>query len=706
MFTLEATDIWSNLFAAGAQVSIISDLFRHISYFLDSVIYGLVPIVFDLIYKLYDINNILKNSNEIISTTSKSIYSLLAIYMFFSVSFSLLGMLVDPAMIDNKDKGAGKIVSNIVVCIVLLVMVPYIFDFASMAQAKIMEDQLIEKAIYGENFNKDNNYTLGNRLALSTWAIFLEPTTDKGAAVEAYNDTFEQSEGSSGFWYNNGLGTNLNKTTGVFGFLAKFPGLNAVFRMFGSTNRYQLSYIIFISTAAGVYLLWSMVKLCIDIAYRSIKMFALQILAPIAIMSYINPKSSKDGSVFSKWVKEAVKTYTSLFVRIFIFAFASLLALELDLNQVNTAGGTNTLLGYFSVRLMYILAIVAFIKAAPKFIDGILGTELAKESETKFAHNLLKSGLARTAAAATIAAGTIASGKVAGASRGDIFKKTLANMSSAGKTAADAAKKNDFRGVIGAFNPDKNDLGKTRKDWKIPTKLEEAQRERAIGLSDMVDAAQEGKLDGIKGSNQRLMDMGLWDAVNKKVSGDALTDYIQKTGFKDPDDPKKILTFDKVSGDDKNAQFFINKLLKKKSTGEALKAAGMSDEGRMLFDSAADSEYVANMTKMQYDAVSAIQQRKDNAAASASSASMETVRAAGFTKIEEYVADLEKKADDYRKGDFAKTSSDYNKYSKAAKKAETEMKNFFASREGLADGTLFNKFQEGEYATGRDADGK
>ena len=62
------------------------------------------------------------------------------------------------------------------------------------------------------------------------------------------------------------------------------------------------------------------------------------------------------------------------------------------------------------IKLMYILAIIAFIKTAPKFIDGIFGTELSKESETKGATNLLK---ALGFGVSTMAMGGIRGGVVA-----------------------------------------------------------------------------------------------------------------------------------------------------------------------------------------------------------------------------------------------------------------------------------------------------
>ena len=66
------------------------------------------------------------------------------------------------------------------------------------------------------------------------------------------------------------------------------------------------------------------IKVMIDVAYRSIKFFVLELLAPIAVVSYIDPSSAKKG-VFNKWLNETIKTYIGLFVRLFVFALATVL---------------------------------------------------------------------------------------------------------------------------------------------------------------------------------------------------------------------------------------------------------------------------------------------------------------------------------------------------------------------------------------------
>ena len=107
---------FANLYALGTQITLLSDVLRVLSFFLDAIIYSLIPVVYGLIYSLYDFSVMFADETiltELVKNVPSPVYSFLAIYMFFRVAFSLITMLVDPASIDDKEKGAKKIVTNI-----------------------------------------------------------------------------------------------------------------------------------------------------------------------------------------------------------------------------------------------------------------------------------------------------------------------------------------------------------------------------------------------------------------------------------------------------------------------------------------------------------------------------------------------------------------------------------------------------------------
>ena len=182
------------LFGLGAtSVGVIADMMRVIFFFLDSIVYSLIPVVYRGIFALYDIDKIIGvgNTQNLLNTAKETVYSFLAIFMFFRVAFSLITMLVDPSLIDDKSKGAKKIVLNIFICLGLIVVVPVFFRVAKNIQTRVLEEKIIERAVGGDIYSNDQNYNLGNELALSTWSVFLQPVVDEGDAYDAWKGVFE-----------------------------------------------------------------------------------------------------------------------------------------------------------------------------------------------------------------------------------------------------------------------------------------------------------------------------------------------------------------------------------------------------------------------------------------------------------------------------------------------------------------------------------
>lgn len=431
------------LFGLGAtSVGVIADMMRVIFFFLDSIVYSLIPVVYRGIFALYDIDKIIGvgNTQNLLNTAKETVYSFLAIFMFFRVAFSLITMLVDPSLIDDKSKGAKKIVLNIFICLGLIVVVPVFFRVAKNIQTRVLEEKIIERAVGGDIYSNDQNYNLGNELALSTWSVFLQPVVDEGDAYDAWKGVFES--GNPTIWPLPVLATHLNDTTGgILGGLAtKIAGVAAILRATGTVT-YQLGYIWLISGLVGIYVVWTMIKLLIDVAYRSIKFLLLEVISPIAIISYIDPKSSEKG-LFSKWLSETLKTYLSLFIRIFIFAMVSVILKQISVSSFFDEGNILT-------RLFFILALVAFMKTAPKFIDNLFGTEISKGSDAKFGSDLLKQGLGFVTGAAI---GGISGGVVAKRTGQPVFKNIMKNAWQGGQKVSGAAKKGGLGGLTGVIS--------------------------------------------------------------------------------------------------------------------------------------------------------------------------------------------------------------------------------------------------------------
>lgn len=162
------------------------------------------------------------------------------------------------------------------------------------------------------------------------------------------------------------------------------------------TKRYIIDYKFGISTAVGVGVLYLLLLFCIDIAVRSVKLGFLQMIAPVPIISYCDPKSKKDG-LFSKWLKMCTSTYLELFFRLFALYFGiyviSLIGTFKDVI-------TNQKVDGFFVSVFMIIGILIFVKQLPNILKEGLGIKGAGNFELnplkKLENDMLGGKLAAT----------------------------------------------------------------------------------------------------------------------------------------------------------------------------------------------------------------------------------------------------------------------------------------------------------------------
>lgn len=129
-------------------------------------------------------------------------------------------------------------------------------------------------------------------------------------------------------------------------------------------SKFVMKYSVLISTVAGIVLLLIFINFCIEVAVRTIKLGFLELMAPIPIISYIDPKSSENG-LFSKWLKMCVTTYLSLFIRLAAIYFAIFVIGEI------TSGGID-LTSSPLVTVFLILGALIFANQLPKMIEELV----------------------------------------------------------------------------------------------------------------------------------------------------------------------------------------------------------------------------------------------------------------------------------------------------------------------------------------------
>ena len=106
-----------------------------------------------------------------------------------------------------------------------------------------------------------------------------------------------------------------------------------------------------------VYLLF----LCVEVLIRRFKLFFLEVLAPIPIISYVDPKDK----TFNTWFKMYISTYLDLFIKLISISIAIAL-IETVYADFWTVGNESTgIIGGTLTKFFYIVAILVFAKILP-----------------------------------------------------------------------------------------------------------------------------------------------------------------------------------------------------------------------------------------------------------------------------------------------------------------------------------------------------
>jgi len=404
---------------------------------LNQMIYSFVSVLCGL---FSDISGIILFNDEVVEAFTRRIYVILGIYMLFRLAISLLNSIVNPDNLLDKEKGLQKIIPRSVIALAMLVFVPSIFSLAFKYQNRIA--LAVPRIIIGKG-SVENMEGQGEILAASALKAFFVPNesecTDTTDIDAAYNQ--------------------LN-TNDVDYMLSKLPT-----QACSSNSKvflYQFNGVV--SIVAGVFMVISLASYCVDIAIRSIKLGLLQILAPIPIISYIDPKSEKDGA-FSHWTKECVSTYLELFIKLAILYFVIFILSSIATDGGKLLGSTNGANPSNPFILTFlIIGALFFMGKAAEFICNIIGVKPPKENGGFF------KGLAGIAGLAGLGLSTIgsaiSSGKAAltaakvnnpNISKGSLIARTIAGgvfggLANSVSSASMIANKKGFMDIMNAAN--------------------------------------------------------------------------------------------------------------------------------------------------------------------------------------------------------------------------------------------------------------
>ena len=389
---------------------------RVICFFIDKVVYSLIPVLYKLLLYLARVD--LVSDNVPVKALIQRIYILIGIFMLFRLSFSIMSYIVNPDAFSDQSKGFTNLVRRVMVAVVLLACIPWLFSKAYEIQGKILTSGILPRLVLGDagSYNSKSNKSLEKSIETSAKDIqflmfspFFSLNYDNKDLTNC--DPSNSKHSTSHLLGTNGMALSDKCLEDVERFFREDTQLSSsgvsledFFRTADSTNsdpvdkrkfksfgslvswtlsdgEFAINYNPIISTLCGGYLVFLLLSFCIDVAARVIRLMFLQILSPIAVISSIDPTTS--GDRLKEWAKECLKVWASLFLRLLVvFLIIQLVRVITDTiysESFKVAGlsngkGTNVVIFVFLV-----LGVFQAAKSIPDLIEKATGIKMSGE---------------------------------------------------------------------------------------------------------------------------------------------------------------------------------------------------------------------------------------------------------------------------------------------------------------------------------------
>ncbi len=377
---------------------------RAICMAIDGILYSLLDNAYDLVIKL-STAELLKHST--IKSLTGNLYIIFGVVAFFRLAMLLVNSIIDPEKLNEKGKGLSNIFFRVVGMIILLAVTPFLFEMSYELQGKIVgadaSKNIIFKTILGNNANiaSSNNSNAGK--ALQNIALSSLITIDENYLVndDQCNIGEKNSEGKDcGFYPLTCVSDGKGKCTPQGGYiygkncnwancqkavylynemyvgedmspakLAQYVGTSGKIEIDKEEQEvYVYNYMFIITGVVGVAMTYIIISFAIDIAVRMFELIVLEILSPLFIATFVDPKSAQSGP-FKNWLSAVGKSYASLYIRLAIIALMVLLVSIINQSKMFQSMGEVS--GW--AKIFMVIGLLIFAKKAPKWIGDMIG---------------------------------------------------------------------------------------------------------------------------------------------------------------------------------------------------------------------------------------------------------------------------------------------------------------------------------------------
>lgn len=395
-----------------ATANVMTKLIRMIWATLDMAAYWLLGIAYKLFFNVASADLF---SNDTIMKFYGRVQVILGVFMMFQLSLTILKGIADPdSFVGEKGTGKALITKIITALVMLTVLMPIsipspkneyeiqinnnglLFGTLYSLQHRILSNNTLGRLILGTkgttntykaSTNNDDDLAKSSRIFTSTilkgfYRINLVPEEERDEKYlkenkdpAAYNenrvckdisdDALNKYTRLDGDSYE--IVNLAYETCSVdFNIFNSIPGLDA----FLGSKKYAFTQVPFVPCVVAIVFVFILLSFTVDVAVRAVKLAVLRLIAPIPIISYMDPKGSKDGA-FNQWVKTLTSTYLDLFIRLAVIYFVIFIIQDTMVNGIvmDAGSGIYSILTYIAIYI----GLFIFAKQAPKFFRQVLG---------------------------------------------------------------------------------------------------------------------------------------------------------------------------------------------------------------------------------------------------------------------------------------------------------------------------------------------
>ena len=316
-----------------------------------------IIIIYDLFIKVAEQRLF---DTEIIQDLYGRIGLILGLFMIFRLTFSAIEYLIDPDTMLDKQKGMGNIVKKVLIVVVLLGSIHFVFNKAYQLQTILLsgENNLIAKIFFNKSGDEvtEDNESLGIQLSWTIFSSFFtinEEVCNKSDLCGGLRIILDPEDPNVTAEIYNDLKAGL-------GFKLAYKYIN---EDLNEDYNWTINFEWFFGIVTAVLILWTLLIYLLQIGVRCIQLAYLEIIAPIPIMMYLNPKGDEK---LKKWGSQCLTTYLDVFIRIAILYFILLAVTMISKIELGSASDSG-----LSIKIILIIALFMFAKKVPDLIKEI-----------------------------------------------------------------------------------------------------------------------------------------------------------------------------------------------------------------------------------------------------------------------------------------------------------------------------------------------